>query len=355
MAKQTAKQPAGARAPEWHVAAVEIARVVAIVAGVVALIALLWFARTALLLLFAGILLAVLLDGMSRPLMRWTGMPKPFALSLVVLGIGIVLSLVAWTAGPVLLQQIEELGRSLTQIVTSVGQEAANQAGQSSVLRNLDWSALIELLPSPWGIASGATVLAGTILGVIASILIVIFFGIYFALTPELYVNLVLRFAPAGRRAEFRSVLEEIGAVLHSWLRGQLLAMTLVGVAAYLGLLFLDVPLAFVLALLLGMFEFIPYIGPILGAAPMLLVGAGQGMDILMWVVLLYLVVQLLESYVLTPLIQSRAVSLPPAVVILSQLVFGAMFGVLGLALATPLVAAASVPMRRYLGADIRS
>ena len=355
MAKGTAKQPAGARAPAWHVAAIEVARIVAIVAGVVALIALLWFARTALLLLFAGILLAVLLDGLSRPLMRWTGMPKPFALSLVVLGIGVVLLLVAWSAGPVLMLQLKELGRSLTQIVTSLGQEAANQAGQSDVLRNLDWSALIGLLPSPWGIASGATVVAGTIIGVIASILIVIFFGIYLALTPELYVSLVLRFAPAGRRDELRGVLEEMGAVLHRWLKGQLLAMTLVGGAAYLGLLFLDVPLAFVLALLLGMFEFIPYIGPILGAAPMLLVGAGQGMDILLWVIGLYLVVQLLESYVLTPLIQSRAVSLPPAVVILSQLVFGALFGVLGLALATPLVAAASVPMRRYLGADIRT
>jgi predicted PurR-regulated permease PerM len=282
-------------------------------------------------------------------------MPKPFALSLVVLGIGVVLLLVAWSAGPVLTLQLEELGRSLTQIVTSLGQEAANQADQSGMLRNLDWSALIGLLPSPWGIASGATVLAGTIIGVIASVLIVIFFGIYLALTPELYVNLVLRFAPAGRRDELRGVLEEMGAVLHRWLKGQLLAMALVGGAAYFGLLVLDVPLAFVLALLLGMFEFIPYIGPILGAAPMLLVGAGQGMDILLWVIGLYLVVQLLESYVLTPLIQSRAVSLPPAVVILSQLVFGAMFGVLGLALATPLVAAASVPMRRYLGADIRT
>ncbi|HYJ59159.1 MAG TPA: hypothetical protein VEW64_07425, partial [Methyloceanibacter sp.] len=112
MAKGPAKQPAGARAPQWHVAAIEIARIVAVVAGVVALVALLWFARTALLLLFAGILLAVLLDGLSRPLMRWTGMPKPAALSVGVLGIGIFLSLVAWNAGPVLVEQLEELGRT---------------------------------------------------------------------------------------------------------------------------------------------------------------------------------------------------------------------------------------------------
>lgn len=353
MVKGTAKQGAGAQVPAWHVAAIEVARIVGIVAAVVALVALVWFARTALLLLFAGILLAVLLDGLSRPLMRWTGMPKPAALGLVVLGIGTFLALVAWNAGPVLLEQLEELGRSLTQTIASAGQQAADQADQSGMLRNFDWSELIGLLPSPLGIATGATAVAGTVLGAIASVLIVIFLGIYLALTPELYVNLLLRFAPSGRRAEFRGVLEEMGAVLHKWLKGQLLAMALVGVITYFGLLFLGVPLAFVLALLLGMFEFIPYIGPILGAAPMLLVGAGQGMDIFLWVAGLYLTVQLLESYVLTPLIQSRAVSLPPAVVILSQLVFGAMFGVLGLALATPLVAAASVPMRRYLGTDI--
>jgi predicted PurR-regulated permease PerM len=131
--------------------------------------------------------------------------------------------------------------------------------------------------------------------------------------------------------------------------------MAVVGLVTYAGLLVLGVPLSLVLALLIGLFEFIPYIGPILGAAPMLLVSAGEGLDMLIWVAGLYLLVQLLESYVITPLIQSRAVSLPPAVVIMSQLVFGAMFGVLGLALATPLVAAVSVPVRRYFGADIRA
>lgn len=357
MAKQTATQPAKPRAhaPQWRVAAIDVARIAAVVAAVVALVTLLWFARTALLLLFAGILLALLLDGMSRPVMRWTGLPKPAALSLVVLCIGLFFALVAWSAGPVLIEQLEELGRNLTQTITSVGQEAASQAGQSGMLRNFDWSELIGLLPSPLGIASGATAVATTVLGAVTSVLIVIFFGVYFSLTPELYVNLVLRFAPVERRDEFRAVLDEIGIVLHKWLRGQLLAMAIVGALTYFGLLILDMPLAFALALLLGMFEFIPYIGPILGAAPMLLVGAGQGAEVFLSVAGLYLVVQLLESYVLTPLIQSRAVSLPPAVVIFSQLVFGAMFGVLGLALATPLVAAASVPLRRYLGADIRS
>lgn len=353
MAKPTAREHAEPQS-HWRVASVEVARIVTVVAAVVALLAVLWFARTALLLLFAGILLAVLLDGLCRPIMGRTGMPKPLALLSVVLSIALVFLLIGWMAGPVLLQQIEELGRNLSQAIRSFGEEAASQADQGGMLGRLDWSELIGLLPSPLGIASGATVVASTIIGAAVSILIVIFFGIYLALDPDTYVRLVLRFAPAERRAELRTMMAETGDILRRWLVGQLSAMAVVGLVTYLGLLILGIPLGFVLALLLGLFEFIPYIGPILGAAPMLLVSAGQGLDMFAWVVALYLVVQLLESYVITPIIQSRAVSLPPVLVIASQLVFGAMFGVLGLALATPLVAAASVPVRRYLGADIR-
>jgi predicted PurR-regulated permease PerM len=322
----------------------------AIALAVIAAAAVLWYARTALLLLFGGVLLAVLLDGMCRPLMRWMGMSKGAALAVVVSAIAGFLVILGWSAGPVLMEQLRQLGTDLSQAITSFGREAADQAAQDGLLRNFDWSELIALLPSPLGIASGASAVASSMFGALTAVLIVIFFGIYLALDPALYLRLVLKLAPDGKRAELREVITEIGAVLHRWLHGQLIAMAIVGGITYVGLLILGIPLALVLALLLGLFEFIPYIGPILGAAPMLLISAEQGLDILLWVFGLYLFVQLLESYVLTPLIQSRAVSLPPVVVIASQLVFGALFGVLGLALATPLVAAASVPLRRYLG-----
>jgi predicted PurR-regulated permease PerM len=354
MAKETARRPE-ARSSRWHAAAPEIARIVALGAGVVAIVALLWFARTALLLLFAGILLAVLLDAMCRPIMRGAGLSKPAALALVLAVVGILAFVTGLTSGPVLMQQLEELGHNLAKAIGDLTEQAATQAGQNAVLQGVDWPALISWLPTPLGIASGATAVATTIGGVVASILIVVFLGVYLALDPETYVRLVLRFAPAERCDELQNTLVEIGEVLRKWLSGQLLAMAVVGLITYVGLLILGVPLSLVLALLIGLFEFIPYIGPILGAAPMLLVAAGEGLDMLIWVAGLYLLVQLLESYVITPLIQSRAVSLPPVVVIMSQLVFGAIFGVLGIALATPLVAAASVPVRRYFGADIRA
>jgi predicted PurR-regulated permease PerM len=147
------------------------------------------------------------------------------------------------------------------------------------------------MLPSPLGIASGATLVAGSIVGIATSILIVIFFGVYFALDPGIYMRLLVRAAPPERREEIQHLLQEIGTALHRWLNGQLLAMAIVGTVTYIGLLLLGMPMAIALALVVALFEFIPYLGPILGAIPMLLIAAGQGLEMVLWVAGLYLLV----------------------------------------------------------------
>jgi predicted PurR-regulated permease PerM len=142
----------------------------------------------------------------------------------------------------------------------------------------------------------------------------------------------------------------ETGELLRRWLIGQSITMSAIGVVTYIGLLILGVPIAFVLALFAGLACFLPYLGPIIGAIPIILVAGGQSFELALWALGLYCCVQFLESYLLTPLIQARAVSMPPAVVILNQLLFGALFGLMGLALATPLAAAATVPLRHIFG-----
>jgi predicted PurR-regulated permease PerM len=109
------------------------------------------------------------------------------------------------------------------------------------------------------------------------------------------------------------------------------------------------VPIALVLALFAGLAGFLPYLGPIIGAVPMVPVAGGDSLNLALWVIGLYAVVQFTESYLLTPLIQARAVFLLPAVVILNQLVLAVLFGILGFALAT-LAAAAIVPLRSLFG-----
>ena len=109
-------------------------------------------------------------------------------------------------------------------------------------------------------------------------------------------------------------------------------------ILTFAGLMLLDVPLAFVLALIAGLLNFIPYIGAVVGAVPAIVIAFGQGPTQALWVVLLFLAIQTIEGYLLVPFIQQRTVQLPPALLIFSQAVFGTLFGILGLLLAPALM-----------------
>jgi predicted PurR-regulated permease PerM len=329
---------------------VRAAKVTAVVVGVLALAVGLWYARTAILLAFAGILLAIVLYGASRALADLTKLSRLLMLALVVLAIAIFFALVFLKAGPTLAQQIAQLAHGIAAGATTLTKELAAFADQANLLQNVDLVQLLSGFLSPWGIATGATSVALSVVGLFSAGLIVIFFGIYFAADPDTYVGVVARLAPEERRSATLHMLHETGDLLRRWLIGQGISMALIGSFTYVGLLLLGVPIAFVLALFAGLAGFLPYLGPIIGAVPMVLVAGGENLDLALWVVGLYALIQFLESYLLTPLIQARAVSMPPAVVILNQLVLGAVFGILGLALATPLAAAMTVPLRYFFG-----
>jgi predicted PurR-regulated permease PerM len=326
------------------------AKITAVAIGVLALAVGLWYSRTAILLAFAGILLAIVLYGASRALADLTKLPRLVMLAVVVLTVALFFFLVFATAGPTLAQQIAQLARGIAAGATTLTKQLASFADQANLLQNVDLVQLLSGFLSPWGIATGATSFALSIVGLVSAGLIVLFFGIYFAADPDTYVQLVARLAPEERRGATLQMMYETGDLLRRWLIGQGISMALIGSFTYVGLLILGVPIAFVLALFAGLAGFLPYLGPIIGAVPMVLVAGGESLDLALWVVGLYALIQFLESYLLTPLIQARAVSMPPAVVILSQLVLGAVFGILGLALATPIAAAATVPLRYLFG-----
>ena len=326
------------------------AKITAAAIGVLAVAVGLWYSRTAILLAFAGILLAIVLYGASRALADLTKLPRLVMLAVVVLTVALFFFLVFATAGPTLAQQIAQLARGIAAGATTLTKQLASFADQANLLQNVDLVQLLSGFLSPWGIATGATSVALSIVGLFSAGLIVLFFGIYFAADPDTYVQLVARLAPEERRGATLQMMYETGDLLRRWLIGQGISMALIGSFTYVGLLILGVPIAFVLALFAGLAGFLPYLGPIIGAVPMVLVAGGESLDLALWVVGLYALIQFLESYLLTPLIQARAVSMPPAVVILSQLVLGAVFGILGLALATPIAAAATVPLRYLFG-----
>jgi predicted PurR-regulated permease PerM len=330
--------------------AAQAARVTAAALVVIAAALALWYAQTAILLTFAGILLAIVLYGASRELARLTELPRLLMLALVTVVIAVGLVLAAWTAGPTLIRQAAQLAQSIAAGAVTLTTRLSSFANRTAILENIDLVQVLGNFMSQWGIATGATSVAVSLFGMFSAGLIVVFFGVYLAADPHTYVNLASRLAPPEHREKFLAVMYETGDLLRRWLIGQSITMSVIGGFTYVGLLILGVPIAFVLALFAGLACFLPYLGPIIGAIPIVLVAGGQSFHLALWALGLYCCVQFLESYLLTPLIQARAVSMPPAAVILNQLVFGAVFGLIGLALATPLAAAATVPLREVFG-----
>ncbi|WP_187972016.1 AI-2E family transporter [Aquibium microcysteis] len=288
-----------------------------------------------LLTVFAGILLAVFLQGGGHWLAARLGLADGWGVGLFLLCIVVALVVFGLAVAPAIGAQVDELTRRIPQAFETLRDRLADYSWGSAVLDRLS----PEALASSESRSAALTAVSSTF-GALGNAVIILFIGLYGALDPGVYrKGLTLLLAPSIRRRG-DEILRATAATLRNWLTAQLMAMTVVGVLTAFGLWFAGVPLAFALGLLAGLLAFIPNIGPVLAIAPALLLALPDGLSMVLIVLAIYLGVQALESYVVTPLIQQEKVSLPPALVISAQLLFGVLFGILGLALATPIAAA---------------
>jgi predicted PurR-regulated permease PerM len=312
---------------------------IAVAAAVV--LVLLWYAIDVVLLAFIGVLFAILLRAPADWLAQRFGWREGRALALV----GGVLVVLLIVGGVLFGRGIAAQALALMDRVPEIVEGFKEQLSQSEL-----GSRVVALAESS-GMFSGGDGdflgrglgLIGSTFGAVANVLIVLFFAAFMAAQPQLYVKGVLHLVPRRHRGRGREVLEEIGRVLTRWLVGQSLLAVCVAVLTFIGLLVAQAPFPLALALLAGVMEFVPYIGPFLAAIPAVIVGFAEGPQVALWVALVFLAVQMIESYVLAPLVQHRAVHLPPAAILFAQVLMGAIVGALGVAVATPLAAAVMV------------
>ena len=163
--------------------------------------------------------------------------------------------------------------------------------------------------------------------------------SLFLAYDADAYRRGILRLVPRASEHTLEQFLDRAGRVLQHWMVGQLLSMTVTGVLTGLGLLLLGINSWLVLGAIAFVLEFVPYIGPILSAVPGVATGFAISPSMALWVLVVYVVVQLVESNVLQPLIMKRAIQLQPALQLVWQLAMGSAFGILGLFIATPLLA----------------
>lgn len=298
------------------------------------LILLMAFAPDALLIVFAGILFAEFLHGGGAWITRQLGIATGAGVGIFALTVALLLAGSIGAFAPAMIDQFEQLSKEVP--------EAAD--GLRKRVEEYSWGERLMELASPEGMfssegRSAAATAVSTTFGALGNAVIILFIGLYGALAPSTYrAGAILLVAPSVRqRAD--QILDQIGQTLREWLSAQLMAMAVVGVLTALGLWMIGVPLAFLLGLIAALLAFIPNIGPVIAAVPAVLLAVPDGMTTTLLVVAVYLVVQTIESYVITPLIQQEKVSLPPALIISAQLLCGVLFGLIGLALATPIAA----------------
>lgn len=296
-------------------------------------ILLIWFAWDFLLLTFTGLLLAVLLRTCTDWVVKRTGLSQRWAFAVLIAGLLGGASLIGLLLAGRIASEASRMAELIPQSIATLRDSLETSSwGRSLVL-------LVQKTAESLRIEEKVGEFASGIFEALAGLIVVLAVGFFFALDEDIYKSGILRLFPAHHREHARIVVSDIEYTLRWWLIGQLVPMTILGVATYIGLLLLGVPLAFALSLLTGLLIFIPYVGALASEIPALLVALTQGPFKAVEVLILYLGLHIVEGYILTPIVQRRAVRLPPVVTILSQALMWTLAGFLGIALATPLAA----------------
>lgn len=302
-----------------------------------------------LLVIFGAILGAVVLGAAATWLSDRTPLPRPLALLLVILaGVGTLVGF-GWAAGPQVAEQTGQLAERLPELIRETRRD---------LLRSEWGRPLLEQLGQDGGVPGmeflgGISGVFSTVLGAVTNLLVLLVVAIYLSVSPGVYMRAAVRMVPKPGRDRAWQVLTAIGHALTRWMLGRLASMAVVGGLTAAGLFIVGVPLSLALGLIAGILSFVPFIGPILAAVPGLLIAGAESLRLAIFAGGVYVVVQLVETYLVTPMIQRRAVFIPPAFLILAQVLMGVLFGILGVFLATPFTVAVVVAVQMLYVEDL--
>ncbi len=279
-------------------------------------------------MILAGSIIALYFHGLADAIRKRTRLPKSWSMVFSLVITFIIIFAIVWMVGSKLRSQITDLTGQLPGIIAEV-KEFLNQ---SALGRNLVDEISSEKLNK------AVQRFFNTTFGKIGDIYVILFLTIFFTTNPMLYVNGIVAMVQPSYKDEAHYVLERLGISLRRWFKARLIAMGAVAVMTFIGLSIMRVPMAVALSVIAGVLTFIPNFGPALAIIPAILIGFTISGKTAIMVAILYLVVQFIESVYITPKLQFDMVSLPPAFIIIGQLVMGAVAGYLGVILAMPVV-----------------
>ncbi|PKP91586.1 MAG: AI-2E family transporter [Alphaproteobacteria bacterium HGW-Alphaproteobacteria-16] len=294
-----------------------------------------------LLLIFAGLVVASILDGGVRLIRRFVPIPRWLGLIIVVMLVIAFIGGVFYLTGVEIAAQAEQLRATL----------------EIQAIRLSRWLSELGLMPGASDLAGLAQQALGSVgrltsfiggaIGALASFLLVLVIGLFVAMEPRLYERGLQWMVPMASRDQFAITLARMARTMRILLAGRLAGMVFEGLLTWILLSFAGVPMALLLGILTGILAFIPNIGAFISGVLMVAVGFSAGPEQGLWAIVIYFVVQNFDGYVLLPLIARRTVDMPPALTMSSQILGSTLFGFLGLALADPMIAMIKVALER--------
>lgn len=336
---------------------------------VVVLLVVIWAIRNILLLTLASVILVVFFTIPVRFLARF-GVRRTPAIIASIVGITIVLFLLIRVALPGLLEQFATLA---TVTIPTGGQELIAQWNSGELfsqspffyetvrpaIENLriDENFINDLMGQLANAAGqiGISVLpvVGDVATSLISILILIFLSMYFLVDPRGYSEGFVKLFPLWYRDRVRFIMDRIDFTLRGWLEGTFLSMIFVGVGTWIGLALLQIEQAAALGVIAGALSFIPNFGQIVAVVAAIVVGIVQAPDNLGWIIVVMYGMSFVQSQIFSPLLFSESIKLPPVMVLLGQIVCGALFGFIGILLAVPITAIAMILVQEVYVKDV--
>jgi predicted PurR-regulated permease PerM len=303
-------------------------------------VGLVWLAQP-LLLIMGGLVLAAMFDGGARLLGRVLPIPRGIRLTIVVLA---VFGFMYWTfvfTGSELAAQAASLQAIVETQIETIGNRIA-AAGFNISAEDVK-SFGTQILNS----VGRVTEAVSSVVGTVTNMAMMLVLAIFIAAEPRMYERGVAWMLPLAEREHFYVTAAKMGSVLRRLMAGRLLGMAVEGFGTWILLSLGGVPMAALLGVLTGLLAFLPNIGAIVSGALIILVGFSAGVDVGLYAIFVYFVVQMVDGYLIVPMVAKRAVDLAPALVLGAQILFGALFGILGLALADPIIAMIKVALER--------
>jgi len=318
----------------------EFVRKTLIVLGIGVLAFLLWKLSDVLLLAFGAVLVAILLNAASDALVRYLKVSERWSLTIASLVIFVLFLAIIALFGTQVRSQFSNVVEQLPLALDNF----AKQLGLGAVSDDL--SEIMSNAPVG-GMAARLAGIGGAILNGLADFLLVVIAGIYIAAAPRLYRRGLVKLFPIRHHERIESSLEASGQVLRLWLISQLIAMTCVAVLTTAAYWLIGLPSPIGLGVIAGVMDFIPFLGPILGALPAVLIAFSISGETALWTIFAVLIIQQIEGNIIQPIVARSVISIPPALALFAILIGSALFGGFGLIFGFPLAVVAYVLVKK--------